>query len=78
MPHVSAAMIRTLRQITTRTESGQHFTAAFPDWQALEDAGLIAVERPIHDQTGIPYSQEYWTVEVTNAGAAVLDATRPT
>ena len=61
--------IRILAKITTRDESGRHFTQIYsPEALAeLESAGLLAIHRPIHD-TGIAYSQDYWSVELTDAG----------
>ena len=44
------------------------------DLEELEAAYLIAIHRPIHDATGISYSQEYWSVEVTNDGVALVEA----
>jgi len=65
-----------LAVITTRDEAGTHFMARYyyGDLRALEAEGLITIHRPIHAQTGIPYSQEYWSVEVTEAGADLVDA----
>ena len=65
--------IRELCILTTKDEAGRHFTAWSGHWQALEEAGLIAVHRPVH-QTGILYSQEYWTLEVTDLGQELVDA----
>jgi len=63
-----------LAGITTRDESGTHFTMSYPAafLQELEEAGLIEVSRPVHE-TGIPYSQDYWMVEVTQDGCDLVD-----
>ena len=60
-----------LLNITTHTEGGRHFTEAFRRWMDLEQAGLIRVHRPVHELTGIRYSSEYWTVELTEQGTAI-------
>ena len=52
----------------TRNEAGIHFTEWMDYHQYLESVGLIRIHRPIHDATGIPYCQEYWTLEVTPLG----------
>jgi len=64
-----------LSQITTRDESGKHFTEIYSagDLAELEADGLITVRHPKHE-TGIPYAQEYWSVEVTDAGVEIVEA----
>ena len=52
----------------TWNEDGSQFTEFMNHYDYLESVGLIAIHRPIHDATGIPYSQEYWTLEVTPLG----------
>jgi hypothetical protein len=32
----------------------------------MEDAGYIKINRPVHRKTGVPYSQEYWSVVVAD------------
>jgi hypothetical protein len=66
--------IRELCVLTTRDEAGRHFTEWSSHWKALESAGCIKVTRPVHTGTGIDYSQEYWTLEVTPEGQDVVDA----
>ena len=61
----------TLGEISNRDGSGKHFTEAFPAWRDLERAGYLEVHRPVHADTGIQYSREYWTLDVTPEG---LDA----
>lgn len=65
-----------LSEIITRDEAGTHFTAlhACDALAELEEEGLIEITRPVHEFTGIPYSQEYWSVEITDDGMALLDA----
>ena len=70
MPH-SLSLINSLRTITTKDASGRHFTEFCPDWEELESAGLITVNRPIHGATGIPYGQEHWSITVTAEGQRV-------
>ncbi len=57
-----------LQRACTRNEAGIHFTEWMDYFEYLESVGLISVHRPIHEATGIPYSQEYWTLEVTALG----------
>ena len=52
----------------TRNEAGIHFSEWMDHFEYLESVGLIAIHRPIHEATGIPLSQEYWTLEVTALG----------
>jgi len=62
--------VEVLAGLVTRDEAGRHFTERWP-WATLrdlEEAGLIEIERPVHKATGIPYSQEYWSVRVTPEG----------
>lgn len=40
----------------------------------LEDEGLLQITRPVHGQTGIWRAQEYWSVEVTEAGIDLVEA----
>ena len=67
-----------LSRITTRDEAGQHFTTNYSDRDLieLESAGLIAIRRPKHEATGIDYSSEHWSIEVTEAGQDLVDANR--
>jgi hypothetical protein len=60
-----------LLHITTQSEGGSHFTEAFRRWMDLEQAGLIRVHRPVHEATNIQYSNQYWTVELTEQGMAI-------
>lgn len=64
-----------LGRLTTRDEAGRHFYEVYSgDWLArMEDAGYIRINRPVHDPTGIPYSQEYHTVEVSPEVATWFD-----
>ena len=74
MNNVTDDAIRELCIITTRNEAGQHFTTWSQHYEDLEAAGLIAVHRPVHEVTGLPYDQQHWTVEVTDDGMALVDA----
>ena len=62
-----------LLRFSPRTEAGTHFTSAFSRWWDLEQAGLIRVHRPVHPETGIQYSQEYWDAELTEQGKEVVE-----
>lgn len=68
--------LETLATLCERDEAGRHFTKTTPTevLSALEDAGLIAIYCPIHPTTGIPYAEEYWHLEVTDAGLAAAEA----
>jgi len=68
--------VRILAVITTRDETGRHFLERHrgDDIAKLEAAGLVAINRPVHSATGIPYSPEYYTIEVTEEGQALVDA----
>ena len=61
--------------ITTKDESGKHFTCKFfrHEIEELEKEELIRINRPVH-LTGIPYSEEYWHVEVTEEGRAWVES----
>jgi hypothetical protein len=65
-------MIRELCIACTRNASGQHFTEWMNYADELEAFGLIEIHRP--RETGIEYSQEHWSLEVTEAGQGVVDA----
>jgi hypothetical protein len=76
MAMTTEQQVSILAVITTQDEAGRHFTARY-DHDALielEEAGLLAIRRPVHEATGISYSQEYWSVEVTQAGADLVEA----
>lgn len=65
-----------LAEITTRDEAGRHFMERYDEadiWE-LEEEGLIEVRRPRHEATGLRYSQEYWSVEVTAEGQDLVGA----
>lgn len=68
--------VNILSRITTRDEAGRHFTSAYAmeDLLELEDGGYLSIHRPIHEQTGIAYSQEYWSMEITDDGLAMVEA----
>jgi hypothetical protein len=67
--------VRILANITTRDERGRHFTTRFADesLRLLESLGLLAIHRPTHDATGIPYDRHEWSVEVTDAGRELVE-----
>lgn len=66
---VSDGDLRMLGQLSTRDESGRHFTEAYSwDWlDRMERLGMLEIVRPVHE-IGMPYSREYWSVEVTEQG----------
>ena len=67
-------MIRELCVLTTRDEAGRHFTEWSRHFESLEELGLVEIDRPVHEQTGIRYDSQYWAVQVTDAGLEVIDA----
>ena len=70
------ARVFALGRMTTRDEAGRHFSERYDDATLadLESEGLIEIHRPIHEPTGIPYSQEYYSVEVTPEGVELVEA----
>jgi hypothetical protein len=67
--------VRILSTLTTRDSAGRHFTTRVnsADIASLEAAGLIVVTRPVH-ATGIPYSEDCHSVEVTAEGVELVEA----
>lgn len=59
---LTAEEIEALGQLAERSEDGRHFTEVHsPEFlEKLEKGGWIEIDRPVHEATGIPYSQEYW------------------
>ena len=68
--------VRILSTITTRDEAGRHFTSRVNSaaLAALESEGLITINRPIHEATGISYSEEHYSIEVTPEGVELVAA----
>ena len=68
-------LVGVLGSLCTRDEAGQHFTetADHDVLDELESLGLLMIHRPTHEATGIPYSSEYWTLEVTEAGIEAVE-----
>ena len=68
--------VEILAVICTRDEDGRHFTERYlaEAIDELEQAGLLTVHKPVHEATGITYSQEHYSVQVTEAGQELLDA----
>ncbi|MBK1631204.1 hypothetical protein CKO31_10730 [Thiohalocapsa halophila] len=70
-----APALAELATLCERDEAGRHFTEV-ADWlDELETAGMIEIDRPIHEATGIPYGAEYWHLTITDAGLAAVEAT---
>lgn len=67
-------MIRELCTLTTKDHAGRHFTETSSHYDELEAAGLITINRPVHQPTSIQYSHEYWTLEVTPEGQDLVDS----
>jgi len=62
-----------LGKVANFNEDGRHFTQFLKHWQDLEEAGLVEVYRPEHSATGIRYSQEFWSIQLTEAGKDTLE-----
>ena len=67
-------LLHTLAHITNRDHAGRHFTEIYDEetLDALETAGLVEISRPIHEPSGIPYSQEYWKLEPTESARQLV------
>ena len=68
--------IKILCSIATRDDAGRHFTELYDadDLIYLVTEGLIAVDRPIHEPSGIMFDRDQWSVKVTEEGQALVDA----
>ena len=68
--------VRILSTLVTHDEAGRHFTTLVnsADLADLESEGLIVINRPVHEKTGLPYSEEYYSVEVTVDGLELVEA----
>ena len=73
MKKLTDNMIRELATICTCDEAGKHFTQTSSYYLNLEKLGLVKIGRPVHEFTGIAYSCEHWSIEVTEDGQAVVD-----
>ena len=67
--------LKLLGTLTTRNEAGVHFMQGYLNtWlDRMEKQGAIIINRPIH-QSGNSYSQEYYTVEVTQEAITAGEA----
>jgi hypothetical protein len=67
--------VELLATFTNRDDAGRHFTERYADDDvaALEADGLIEINRPVHEPTGISYDRQYWTAEVTQLGIAIVE-----
>jgi hypothetical protein len=74
---INPELLRQLSEIVTVTEDGRHFTQAFPLWPEMERRGWIKIHRPVHDVTGISYSQEHWSLTFTREGLMFADENIP-
>jgi hypothetical protein len=71
----TARLLKILGTLCERDESGRHFTETTDaeDLDDLEACGWIEIDRPRHGPTGIPYSEKYWGLRITDAGLAHFD-----
>lgn len=66
-------LLEELRVACTRDDAGRHFTGWMKHMEGMEERGLIEIDRPVHESTGIPYSQEYWRLHVTQIGLDMIN-----
>lgn len=68
--------VNILSTMTNRDEAGRHFTERYADriLDDLESRGLIEIDRPVHEPTGIPYSEDHWHLTVTQGGIELVEA----
>jgi hypothetical protein len=62
-----------LGHISTSNDAGRHFTTCSRYFSVLEERGAIVIHRPVHVATGMEYSSDYWSLEVTEAGRAEVE-----
>jgi hypothetical protein len=70
---ITPNQLEELARITTWDASNRHFTVIYDHWEALETEGLVAIHRPHHEGTGLPFDPRTWTVEVTREGQEIVD-----
>jgi hypothetical protein len=70
---VAREALEQLLNFSHQTEGGTPWHQAFRRWMDLEQAGLIRIEKPVHEQTGIQYSIEYWHPQFTEDGNDVVE-----
>ena len=68
---IAREALEQLLNFSVQTEGDTPWYRAYRRWMDLEEAELIRIERPVHEQTGIQYSIEYWRPELTEDGNAV-------
>jgi predicted dehydrogenase len=75
MAMTTEQQVSILAVITTSDEAGKHFAEVYDhaDLTELEADGLLTISRSVH-ATGIAYSQEYWSVQVTEDGIELVEA----
>ena len=66
---------RMLGELAARDDAGRHFTETHdPNWlDKMERLGIITISRPTNPLTGIPYSQEYWSVGIMPGVPGITD-----
>ena len=56
-----------LGSLTTRDDAGRHFTQLekyTPEFlEKMGRLGLIAIHKPVHTESGVAFSEEYWQIE---------------
>jgi hypothetical protein len=68
-------LVQILGVITTKDHAGVHFTTNYTRdvLESLEWVGWIKIHKPVHEATGLEYSEENWSLEVTPEGQKVVD-----
>jgi hypothetical protein len=67
--------VKILSVITTRNEAGKHFLEIYDydELKELEKEGLLEIHERIHSATGLKYSEEYNTVQLTQEGIDLVE-----
>ena len=56
-----------LGSLATRDDAGRHFTQIekyTPEFlEKMERLGLIVIHKPVHTESGVAFSEEYWQIE---------------
>jgi hypothetical protein len=68
-------LVQILGVITTKDQAGVHFTENYTRdvLDSLESLGWVEIHKPVHEATGLEYSEENWSLEVTPEGQKVVD-----
>ena len=75
----TSEQVSILSKITTRNDAGRHFMEIYSlsDLESLEAEGLLSIDRPMHEATGLSYSQEHHTYKPSRKDPKHLYPTSP-